>query len=248
MQVCGSRYSSSSRVRGSLIFYSLHSLSPEYPQCWELDARFSPDADGSESESEADSGLPPSVAYKDFLRFLELGCRGSPRQGYPALVIVLSTISHSVRFTPNDVIVLFLISSQIITSLPSESPLEDLFASFWSAVNSRAFGMTDKAQTFSAFAHAFVDCLLLFSKRLRSSPHNVVCLLVGSDPKADGTDPEHLSGAILRDFVRKQIARFAEEIFQGHLQLEPPAATKPLSEIVIKLDEVDKGMVHSTTF
>ena len=74
--------------------------SPEYPQCWELDARFRPDADGSESESEADSGFPPSVAYKDFLRFLELGCRGSPRQGYPALVIVLSTIPHSVRSLP----------------------------------------------------------------------------------------------------------------------------------------------------
>jgi len=70
----------------------------EYPQCWELDARFHLDADGSESESEADSGLPPSVAYKEFLRFLEMGCRGSPRQGYPALVIVLSTIPQSVRF------------------------------------------------------------------------------------------------------------------------------------------------------
>ena len=75
-------------------------VSLEYPQCWELDARFRPDADGSESESEADSGLPPSVAYRDFLRFLELGCRGSPRQGYPALVVVLSTISHSVSIPP----------------------------------------------------------------------------------------------------------------------------------------------------
>lgn len=75
-------------------------VDPEHPQCWELDARFRPDADGSESESEMDSALPPSVAYKEFLRFLELGCRGSPRQGYPALVIVLSTIPHSVRFPP----------------------------------------------------------------------------------------------------------------------------------------------------
>ena len=73
-------------------------VSLEYPRCWELDARFRSDADGSESESEAGPGLPPSIAYKDFLRFLELGCRGSPKQGYPALVLVLSTISHSVRF------------------------------------------------------------------------------------------------------------------------------------------------------
>ena len=73
-------------------------ISLDYPRCWELDARFHPDADGSDSESEADPGLPPSIAYKKFLRFLELGCRGSPKQGYPALVIVLSTIPHSVRF------------------------------------------------------------------------------------------------------------------------------------------------------
>lgn len=73
-------------------------VSLEYPRCWELDARFRPDADQSDCESDADSGLPPSIAYKEFLRFLELGCRGSPRQGYPALVIVLSTIPHSVRF------------------------------------------------------------------------------------------------------------------------------------------------------
>jgi len=82
----------------SSLFAPAFIVSPEYPQCWELDARFRPDADGSESESEADSCLPPSISYKGFLRFLELGCRGSPRQSYPAIVIVLSTIPNSVRF------------------------------------------------------------------------------------------------------------------------------------------------------
>jgi len=131
---------------------------------------------------------------------------------------------------------------QIITSLPSESPLDDLFTSIWSAVDSRAFGMTDKAQTFSVFARAFVDCLLLFSKRLRSSTHSVVRSLVGGSPEADGTNSEHFSSTVLLDFVRRQTARFSEEIFQGRLQLDPPAATKPLSDVITKLDEVDKGM------
>jgi len=88
-------------ITGALSPYLLPlalTVSLEYPRCWEFDAHFRPDADGLESESEADPGLPPSIAYKDFLRFLELGCRGSPKQGYPALVLVLSTISHSVRF------------------------------------------------------------------------------------------------------------------------------------------------------
>jgi hypothetical protein len=127
---------------------------------------------------------------------------------------------------------------QIITGLPSESPLDDLFTSIWSAVDSRAFGMTDKAQTFSTFAGAFVDCLLLFSKRLRSSAHSVVCSLIGGNPDAD---LEHPPGTVITDFVRKQIARFAKDIFRGRLQLDPPAATKPLSDVVTKLDEVDKG-------
>ena len=104
--------------------------------------------------------------------------------------------------------------------------------------------MTDKAQTFSAFAHAFVDCLLLFSKRLRSSAPNVVRSLVASDPQADGADSEHLSGTILRDFVRKQTTRFSEETFQGRLQFEPPAGAESLSEVVVKLNEVDEGMIY----
>lgn len=102
--------------------------------------------------------------------------------------------------------------------------------------------MTDKAQTFLAFAHAFVDCFVLFSKRLRSSAHSVVRSLVGDIPETDETGPEYSSDAVLRDFVRKQTARFAEEILQGRLQLDPPTASKPLSELVTKFDEVDKGM------
>lgn len=102
--------------------------------------------------------------------------------------------------------------------------------------------MTDKAQTFSAFACAFVDCLLLFSKRLRNSAHGVVRSLMKGNSRADGAAPEYPSDTVSSDFVRKQTTRFSEEIFQGRLQLDPPAATKPLSDIVTKLGEVDKGM------
>ena len=132
------------------------------------------------------------------------------------------------------------------TGSPSESPLDDLFTSFWSAADSRAFGMTDKAQTFSAFAYAFVDCLLLISKRLRSSTQNVQRSLVGGDAKAGGSDSG--SNNILRDFVHKQTTRFVEEILQGRLQLDPPAATNHLSKIITKLDEMDKGLATTTTF
>jgi hypothetical protein len=38
-----------------------------------------------------------SGAYQDFLQFLQLGCSESPIQGYPTVVIALSTIPSSVR-------------------------------------------------------------------------------------------------------------------------------------------------------
>lgn len=40
-----------------------------------------------------------SLAYEEFRQFLELGCMGSAVQGYPAIIIILSTIPPSVRPT-----------------------------------------------------------------------------------------------------------------------------------------------------
>jgi len=108
--------------------------------------------------------------------------------------------------------------------------------------------MTDKTQTFSAFAQAFIDCLILFSKRLRGSTHRVVRSLVEGNSYPNGTNSEYPSGDILRDFVRNQTTRFAEEILHGRLQLDPPAAAKPLSAVVIQLDEVDPGVAYFAAF
>ena len=87
--------------------------SPDFPQSWTLDDIKKDDGDaGSESEEENDDGpqhaaktvapspLPQkqsSQAYVEFLQFLQLGCSGSPLQGYPTVMIILSTIPSSVR-------------------------------------------------------------------------------------------------------------------------------------------------------
>lgn len=98
---------------GSLSFYAtlLIFLPIEYPTCWVVEG----EEDGHESDAEEDSSddedapkMPekktvptmtagPSPAYREFLQFLELGCSGSPVQGYPAVLIILSTIPSSVR-------------------------------------------------------------------------------------------------------------------------------------------------------
>lgn len=108
--------------------------------------------------------------------------------------------------------------------------------------------MTDKGQTFSAFVHALVDCLLLFSKRLRNSTDDIVRSLMGGNPEAEEMDFEYLSGIVLPSFIREQTTRLAEEIFRGHLRLGPPAAIEPLSDLVTKLDEMDKGTTQPAAF
>ncbi len=44
-----------------------------------------------------DSGNWP---YHKFLKFLQSGCNGSPLEGYPIVVLVLSTIPHAVSILP----------------------------------------------------------------------------------------------------------------------------------------------------
>lgn len=39
-----------------------------------------------------------SDAYTEFLQFLELGCSGSPVEGYPLVLVVLAGIPSSVQF------------------------------------------------------------------------------------------------------------------------------------------------------
>jgi len=85
--------------------------SPEFPHSWTLDDTRKDDEEDADSGSEAEnddepqhavkaaipSSPPPSQAYLEFLQFLQLGCSGSPLQGYPTVVITLSTIPSSVR-------------------------------------------------------------------------------------------------------------------------------------------------------
>jgi len=72
-----------------------------------LEAAYDPDQPEDDDDSDSDSeergtNRPPaykgqpSEAYREFLQFLELGCAGSPVDGYPTVLVVLSTIPSSV--------------------------------------------------------------------------------------------------------------------------------------------------------
>jgi E3 ubiquitin-protein ligase listerin len=89
-------------------------LYTEFPTAWELqralgknesEAQGDEDEDEDESDVEDNAGklppdgvsiMSPSQAYREFLGFLESGCAASPLQGYPAVVVIVSTIPSSV--------------------------------------------------------------------------------------------------------------------------------------------------------
>lgn len=83
----------------------------DYPQSWTLEAESEKeDEDDDEDEENEDDDPPkasaskpsvtatngPSQAYAEFLQFLAMGCSGSPIQGYPTILVILSTIPSSV--------------------------------------------------------------------------------------------------------------------------------------------------------
>lgn len=70
-----------------------------FPQSWTIELRGLDDLeDGGNDQGEdvPEDNKKASGAYQEFLQFLGLGCSGSPIQGYPTIVIILSTIPSSV--------------------------------------------------------------------------------------------------------------------------------------------------------
>lgn len=83
----------------------------DFPDSWNLAATYKPaedysDSDHSDDEDQSEAHrntattshhVEPSTPYREFLQFLEHACSGSPAQGYPTVVIILSTIASPVR-------------------------------------------------------------------------------------------------------------------------------------------------------
>jgi hypothetical protein len=90
------------QVRAALLAPWLTFLK-EFPNAWGIEASYRDDDEDDESEEEYPNGdetkiAPPGrpTAFQAFLQFLELGCGGAPVQGYPTVIIILSTIPSSV--------------------------------------------------------------------------------------------------------------------------------------------------------
>ncbi|KAG8972232.1 hypothetical protein FRB90_010275, partial [Tulasnella sp. 427] len=109
-------------------------------------------ASGDESDADDDDQAPltTNVAYAEFLDFLKLGCGGSPIQGYPVVLIALSTI-------PEEILPL------------RKDALDNLCASIWAAVDGRAFSTIDKAVTSTSFLAALFECTAYLVGRIQKA-------------------------------------------------------------------------------
>ncbi|KII91341.1 hypothetical protein PLICRDRAFT_38089 [Plicaturopsis crispa FD-325 SS-3] len=146
----------------------------DFPSSWELERAFvhsaisedqeDNDSDASSDDEDEEVKLQPvkeqdtqhpgqSEAYREFLTFLELGCSGSPVQGYPTIVIILSTIPSSI------------IASQHVDD--QTTSLDSFFTSFWAAVDGRALNSINRAETAAAFTASLLECTLFLVRRLQ---------------------------------------------------------------------------------
>lgn len=208
----------------------------EFPSCWDMELtrcygvpqkdQDEDEEDDSDEEGEEEDGqeppaetIKPSLAYQEFLQFLQLGCSGSPVQGYPTVVIILSTIPSS-----------------IIASSGVKSPLEDLFTSLWAALDGRALSSLHRFVTSAAFLSALLECVVFMARRSVLGARRTE----GSTP-----DPDDISDATkeARSLVREQFGKVWQEIKGGRLKVEERAAARLVAQNLDALKKVDLGIV-----
>ncbi|KAH9835414.1 uncharacterized protein C8Q71DRAFT_765758 [Rhodofomes roseus] len=198
----------------------------EHPKAWELDASAPKDNDGEDAVDEDDSDTDederprdaqanqstnsvapaPPQAYREFLQFLELGCSGSPLQGYPTIIVIVSTIPPA------------------IWGASSETPLNDFFTSFWAAVDGRALSALDRAATSAAFFSALLECLTFLVRRLLNcSAEDAKHLLHGTSAGETASDDAERR-KVAQNLVAEQYVRAWEALSKRRLRVEAETA------------------------
>jgi hypothetical protein len=219
----------------------------DLPRAWEIDASFElhqanegesdEEDDGSDAEEEPKiqpaSALVPrdrrSPGFANFLQFLELGCGGSPMQGYPAVILVISSIPSSVRTFHSDLLLYIPDTGppQILLYSNSDIPTIPFFSSFWAAVDGRALSALDRTSKSTAFLAALLECLVFIVRRVRSAREEVdtVCR----------EDAEKV-------LVCEQYTRVWEECTSRRLRVEEGVAGELIAKSLSRLNVIDEGI------
>ncbi|ELU39991.1 hypothetical protein AG1IA_05974 [Rhizoctonia solani AG-1 IA] len=159
------------------------------------------------------------LAFNDFLHFLELGCRGSATQSYPAIVVVLSTIPEAIfPYEPNT--------------------LERLFTSLWAAYDGKALSVLprDREPAGKAFLSCVLDCVIFFIQKLHTPTQ-----LLQSEHRS-----ELQPGKAVELVPLKWIARIIQEVIHGDLSQNVPVDTagQLIGESMKKLEHISPDMTR----
>ncbi|KAG1779464.1 hypothetical protein EV702DRAFT_1178536 [Suillus placidus] len=204
----------------------------EFPNAWILEGAYDEDKneDGDDSDSDSEELGPKSSstlkehsseAYREFLQFLELGCAGSPIDGYPMVLVVLSTIPSSV----------------IAASSRTGMPLDDFFTSFWAAIDGRALSSLERKVPSASFLSSLLECLVFFLRRLLSGSQDHVAL---SGSVSDGLVPKSTRLQDVADeLVRSQFTRIWEELKARRLRTDENDVGKLMASSLLSLHRIN---------
>jgi hypothetical protein len=230
-------------------YQSVH-YTTDYPRAWEIDTAFDTqkanqngsdeEDDGSSAEEEANVQVVPilvgkdrrSPGFADFLQFLELGCGGSPLRGYPAVIVILSSIPPSVgthappayyhSINPGIDI------PQILLHSDSGVPASPFFSSFWAAVDGRALSALDRTAASAAFLSSLLECTAFMVRRVRNAREK-------AGNSGYGEDAE-------KELVRAQYSKVWEECTSRRLRVEEKVAGELVAKSLVRLNEIDEGI------
>jgi hypothetical protein len=214
------------------LFHPVLIFLKDFPNAWILEGAYDPDkhedGDDSDSDSEELEAKTSSTrkehssdAYREFLQFLELGCAGSPVDGYPTVLVVLSTIPSSV----------------IAASSRTGMPLDDFFTSFWAAIDGRALSSLERKVPSASFLSSLLECLVFFLRRLSSGSQDHGAL---SGSVSDGLVPNNTRLRNLADeLVKSQFTRIWEELKTRRLRTDEKDAGKLIANSLLSLHRMN---------
>ncbi|TDL24483.1 hypothetical protein BD410DRAFT_785971 [Rickenella mellea] len=156
--------------------------------------------------------LSTSESYREFLQFLQLGCSGSPIQGYPTILVILSTIPYTILGQPEPGWVAF-------------------FDSFWASLDGRALSALERGTTAAAFLGSLLECLVFLVKRSVTSSKDAQL--------GDGVEEQ---SAEIRKIIHQQIVRTWEELASRRLRLDGGVAGNVVAKTLLSLDAINEEL------
>jgi hypothetical protein len=125
-----------------------------------------------------------------------------------------------------------------MASSSSSTPLVDLLASFWAAIDGRALSALERNTTAAVFLSSLLECIVFLVKRVRNDPPSHMVLFGSSQ----------LQGVValdwekeLRALVSDQFGRIWEGLSSRRLRAEHPAAGRLVAQTLVSLCRIEGG-------